>query len=184
MGPAKKGQALKVLLGVLSAVAVMPIHAEDLTPPWNQMETQGPWTYGNPEMQGDSTSHIAITRAGESSDVWFSFACAKDLRIFASILDQSGIPASIGDDISVDIQLPNITKLTTSAKKVSDTIMAFNPDLSEKLFIYAIYEKALHITFSNSKLGTRTYTFQLQPNNVAFQRIIDACPPQHPDQNL
>lgn len=182
---AATARLIRMLFSVLPALAATHARAQDAAAPPDQMEIQGPWAYSNnSKTQGDTAPRLAITRAGESSDVWFGFTCAKDLRIFASVLDQSGSFASVNDEISVDIELPNVTRLNSSAKKASDTVMAFNPELSQKLFIYAIHEKALQITFSNPNSGPHTYTFQLQPNRDAFQGIVDACLPQHPGRDL
>jgi hypothetical protein len=174
-----------VLVAVLSSCATGHSLAEGAASSLDQMKIQGPWAYNDdPNPQAGTASHIAITQSEENSEIWFSFACAKPTRILASIVGQIDAHEAARDDVSVVVRLLNITPLRTVARRASDTFMAFNPELSRKLFIYAIHAKTLQVTFSSPKLGLQTYTFQLQPNRVAFRGIIDACMPKYRNQEL
>lgn len=184
-GDAMPRQMVKLILSLSAILAAVAAQAEPIAAPSDHMAFQGPWAYGDRlNVQDGGKTHVAITRSVETDSVWFAFSCSNDPRIFASIFVQYGLAGSAHDDVAVDIELGNVTHLTASAKKVADTVAVFNPDLSRKLFLYAIHEKSLQITFSNSNAGVRTFTFLLQPNNVAFRGIIDACMPQHPGQDL
>lgn len=178
-------QVIGIVSGWLVACAAGHVHAQGANGATDEKAIQEPWAYeNNPGQPNDDQARIVITQAGETDNVWFGFTCAKDHRIFASVLDQGGIPGAVADDIAVEIQLHNITNVKASAKKVSDTVMAFNPELSEKLFIYAIHEKELRISYSIGWQSARSYTFQLQPNRIAFRGIIAACLPERPQQEL
>ena len=178
-------RTIRFLLGLCAAFATVAAHAEATAGLSDQMEIQGPWAYGDSSDGHDGAiSHVAITQSGETEDVWFAFSCSEDPKLFASIVEQEGIAASRGEEVAVDIKLGEITHLTTSAKKASDTVMVFDPAVSWLLFNYAIHERSLQITLSNSKPDARTYTFQLQPNNAALQAIIEACVPEDPSRGL
>jgi len=172
---------IRISFCLLTVFIATDTHAAGNSVSSDAFNTDGPWAFRNsPGNKGGKTVYIDTTQSKESSDVWLGFTCGEDRRIFASILDQSGFPVAVGDDVSVEITLDySATPWNATAKKTSETILTFNPKFSNDLFTYAIHAQALTTTFLNNDQAMQTHIFRLQPNSMAFRGIIDTCLPRH-----
>jgi hypothetical protein len=138
------------------------------------MKQQGRWVYSDSPTPDGKESWVAMTSAQETSQVWLGFWCSDDPTVFASIYDSRGV--AIGhSELPVKIVLQDGASLDVALHPENNQIGIFAADLSERLFLYAIHAEKLKVIVPDKQGGRNSYTFLLQPSDVALEIILKGC---------
>jgi hypothetical protein len=165
---------LRLIVMSLSVIATNMSFSAGSFAEGDEMEQQGRWVYSDSPTPAGKESWVAMTSALETSQVWLGFWCSDDPTVFASIYDSRGV--AIGhSELPVKIVLQDGASLDVALHPENNQIGIFAADLSERLFLYAIHAEKLKVIVPDKQGGRNSYTFLLQPSDVALKFILKGC---------
>jgi hypothetical protein len=143
----------------------------------NQLKVQGPWAYMK-RLEGatNSVDYMATTSAIEDRDTFLVLVCSKDQHVSAAIIRSDGFGYQLGDSLlDLSLQLDDSPAVTVPAVPTGRSQLTIHPRLARELIPLIFQSKMLIASVPEINGPVHTYSFALQPNDLALREIGLRC---------
>src|SRR5215472_3425464 len=131
----------------------------------DQVNVQGGWAY---------TEHVAATRAAEDA-VWLTLGCKADGRLAVSFIHSEHFPFPLKPVSMVKLQSNNVPTALVEAKNVENNQIFVAPLLMRPIMPLVMQDDELVVSIPERDGAMHSYTFSMQPNDLALKPIRARC---------
>ena len=136
---------------------------------------QPPWAYSYREDGPNRIEFMATTAALEDRDVWLLLACSGSRTFSVSIMHDGKYPFSLSDLTGLTLQFDDFQPISLPAAVIEQRQITASSVFTRDLFPVLTHSKILSVLVRGRRGAAHTYTFSLQPNNVALRDIDIHC---------
>lgn len=151
------------------------IAAADCAAQTAEPKAQPPWAYTYREDGPNRIELMATTAALEDRDVWLLLACNSTPTFTVSIMHEGKYPFSLDDRTDLTLQFDGSRAVSLPAAVIEQKQITASPALTRDLFPVLTRSKTLSVLVRDHHGARHTYSFSLQPNNVALRDIDIHC---------
>lgn len=141
-----------------------------------EINVQQQWIY---RKQVDQTTgkvqFSATTAAIGDENAWLLLACGEDGRITFSIIYTGGFPFSLKSPVSVLWRIDVNPPVTAAAVMIGPTQIAIGSRVSNELLSFLVDGSRLSASISDVDGKIHSYSWSLQPSDVALADIRGQC---------
>jgi hypothetical protein len=139
----------------------------------DQVNVQGGWAYTAKDKDG-AMEHVAATRAAEDA-VWLTLGCKADGRLAVSFIHSEHFPFPLKPVSMVKLQSNNVPTALVEAKNVENNQIFVAPLLMRHIMPLIMEDDELVVSIPERDGAMHSYTFLMQPNDLALKPIRARC---------
>jgi hypothetical protein len=154
----------------LAVFTSSPIFAE-----MSELKVQDPWAYAFRIDRDNNIEYMATTPAVEDSKVWLVLACKDNQRIGVSIVNSGGFTYPLTETGQLIAQLDGADGVSLPSVVVQQKQIRADPVATKRLIPVLMRSSQLLLSTDDTNGVRHTYSFSLQPNNIALRDIDIHC---------
>jgi len=135
---------------------------------------QGRWAYAR-QTGPDETIDMATTPAVQDSDIWLLLACNESARMSVAVMHVDRFPFALDDAAPVQLQSAKLARISAATERARPAQITIDPTLMRHIMPLLVDEQELAIAMTASDGTVHSYTFVLQPNDVALAPLRSRC---------
>ena len=139
----------------------------------DEVNVQGGWAYIAKDKDG-AVEHMAATRAAEDA-VWLMLACKADGGLAVSFIHSEHFPFPLKPVSMVKLQSNNVPTALVEAKNVENNQIFVAPLLMRHIMPLIMEDDEFIVSIPDRDGAMHSYTFSMQPNDLALKPIRARC---------
>jgi hypothetical protein len=143
----------------------------------DQLKVQGPWAYmKRSEGPAKLVDYMATTSAIEDRDTFLVLVCSEDQHVSAAIIRPDSFGYQLGESLlDLSLQLDDSPAVSVPAVPTGRSQLTIHPQLARELIPLIVQSKMLIASVPEINGPLHTYSFSLQPNDLALREIGLRC---------
>jgi hypothetical protein len=143
----------------------------------NQLKVQGPWAYmRRSEGPTNSVDYLATTSAIEDRNTFLVLGCSEDQHVSAAIIRPDNFGYQLRESpLDLSVQLDDSPVVTVPAVQTARSQLTIHPQMARELIPLIFQSKMLIASVPETNGPIHTYSFLLQPNDLALREIGLRC---------
>jgi hypothetical protein len=117
---------------------------------------------------------MATTQAAEDS-TWLLLVCSAEKRLSVSLVHNEQFPFPLKPSSFVQLRSNNVPAFSIQAKMAQDNLLFLDPRPLRELMPRLLQDSELVISFPELDGTMHTYSFSVQPNDMALKPIRSGC---------
>jgi hypothetical protein len=160
---------------LMSAASALGCAARAVEP-----KVQQPWAYTYRFDDAREVEFMATTRATDEVDVWLLLACNSREQLHLSLVHPTQFPFALAGISRFVLRLDDSEPILLPVTAVEQKLVMADPRPAKDLLPLLARSEKLMASISESNGVVHSYTFALQPNDLALRDINAHCPAAMP----
>ena len=140
-----------------------------------KLKSQPPWAYTY-RIDADKIDFLATTPALEDRDVWLLLACKDNQTFYASLVDANTFAFPLSERMELTLRLDGLPGISLPSAVIKQKQITARPSSATQLFSLVKRSNLLSVSVPEQGSGAiHTYSFSLQPNDLALRDIDIHC---------
>jgi hypothetical protein len=123
---------------------------------------------------------MATTRATDDADVWLLLACNSREQLRLSLIHPTQFPFALAEKSRVVLRLDDREPVSLPVEPVEQKLVMADPQPAKDLLPLLVHSRKLMASITEPNGAVHSYTFALQPNDLALRDINAHCPAAPP----
>lgn len=137
---------------------------------------QQPWVYTQRFDKANRAEFLATTRALEEADIWLLLACESPGQLYLSLIRPTQFQFALDRISRLTLRLDDSQPISLPAAAIEQKQIIADPRFIKDLMPLLIHSVRLSASFPEPNGTMHSYTFSLQPNDLALKDINVHCP--------
>jgi hypothetical protein len=143
-------------------------------------KVQQPWAYTYRLDDAREVEFMATTRATDEVDVWLLLACNSREQLHLSLVRPTQFPFALEGISRVVLRLDESEPISLPVATVEHQLVVADPRSARDLLPLLVRSSKLMASIPEPNGVVHSYTFALQPNDLALRDINAHCPAAPP----
>ena len=118
---------------------------------------------------------MAATPSLEDRNVWLLLACFATRTFYVSFVDAKKFPFTLAERTQIRFRLDALRPVVLPVAAIDQKQITADPGSTKDLFAVLARSKTLSVSIPERTGVTHTYSFSLQPNDLALRDIDIHC---------
>jgi hypothetical protein len=139
-------------------------------------KVQPPWAYTFRFDDAHEVEFMATTPAADEVGVWLLLACDGREQLHLSIVHSSQFPFALAGISRIMLRLDDWEPVALPVETVEQKLVMADPQPAKDLLPLLAHSSKLMASIAEPNGAVHSYTFALQPNDLALRDIKAHCP--------